>query len=80
MTAKPEKPPLPEFTPIESSMFSGQHYDPNTRDLTIKFKNGTVYRYADVGADKHATLLGAASPGRWFNDHVKPNHKAVKLG
>ena len=19
-------------------------------------------------------------PGRWFNDHVKPNHKAVKLG
>ena len=83
MTAKPEKtekPPLPEFTPIESSMLSGVHYDPATRALTVKYKKtGAVYQYSDVGIDKIETLTGAASPGTFFNQHIKDKHAGKKL-
>lgn len=81
MTDKPEKPAHPEFTPIESSMLSGYHYEPETRALTVKYKKtGQVYRYSDVGIDKFATLTGgAASPGTYFNQQIKDKHKAEKL-
>ena len=50
---------------------------------TVNGTTGTVATLnlsAATSLSNAATLIGAASPGRWFNDHVKPNHKAVKLG
>ncbi len=70
---------LPSFTPIKSSMFSAQHYDPNSRVLTVQFKNGAVHQYDDVPADKHFAFVGAASPGRYFNDKIKNNHLGRKV-
>ena len=69
----------PELTPIKSSMFSAQHYDPSSRVLTVQFKNGAVHQYDDVGADKHFAFVGAASPGAYFNDKLKGNHLGRKL-
>lgn len=69
----------PELTPIKSSMFSAQHYDPNSRVLTVQFQNGAVHQYEDVPIDKHETFIANASPGRYFNEKIKPNHIGRKL-
>jgi hypothetical protein len=60
-------------------MISGQHYDPNSRVLTVKFRNGAVHQYDDVGADKHDAFIGSASPGKFFNAKIKDNHLGRKL-
>lgn len=69
----------PELTPIESSMFSHHAYDPNTRTMTVRYKNGALWQYDDVGMDKHATFAQNASPGRYFNERIKPNHIGRKV-
>ena len=71
---------IPQMTPIESSMLSGHHYDPDTRKMTVTFKNGAVHQYDDVPADKFEAFVGSASPGRFFNDKIKINHLNRKLG
>ena len=62
---------IPELTPIESSMFSGHHYDPTTREMTVQFKNGAIHVYDDVPMEKHEAFTGSASPGKYFNDRIK---------
>lgn len=69
----------PKLTPIESSMFTGHHYDPTSRRLTVQFKNGSVHQYEDVPAEKHEAFTGNQSPGRYFNDRIKNNHAGRKL-
>jgi hypothetical protein len=69
----------PDLTPIESSMFSAHHYDPNSRKMTVRYKNGAVWEYGDVGIDKHEAFTGNASPGRFFNEKIKPNHIGRKV-
>lgn len=70
---------LPNFSPIESSMFEGYHYDPNTRSLTMKYKNGAVHRYADVTHEKVEAMAGSISPGTYFNKKIKGLHESTKI-
>jgi hypothetical protein len=70
---------IPELTPIESSMFSGHHYDPNTRQMTVQFKNGAVHAYDDVPMEKHEAFVGNASPGRYFNERIKSMYPSRKV-
>ena len=69
----------PEMTPIASSMLESHHYNPDSRVLTVKFRNGAMHQYDDVPADKHFAFVGAASPGRYFNDKIKSNHAGRKV-
>lgn len=69
----------PEFTPIKSSMMSGVHYDPATRELTVQFSGGSVYRYDDVSAERVETMMGNKSPGGYFTASIKGLHPATKL-
>jgi hypothetical protein len=48
--------------------------------MTVQFKNGSVFEYDEVPADKHATFAQNASPGGYFNRRIKPYHsgRAVK--
>lgn len=70
---------IPKLTPIDSSMFEAQHYDPNTRQLTVRFKNGSLHQYSDVPAEKHAAFTGALSPGRYFNDRIRNQFAGKKV-
>ena len=70
---------IPPMTPIESSMFSGHHYDPNTRQLTVTFKGGAVHQYDDVPIEKHVAFTGAQSPGRYFNERIKNQFASRKI-
>ena len=54
-------------------------YDPPTRALEIAFRNGGVYRYADVPAEVHQSLMAAASHGTYFNQNIKDRYAAEKI-
>ena len=70
---------IPQMTPIESSMLSGHHYDPDTRKMTVTFKNGAVHQYDDVPIEKHTAFTGALSPGSYFNSRIKSTHAGRRL-
>ena len=70
---------IPDLTPVQSSMASHAHYDPERQELHVKMKNGTVYRYDGVPVDKGHTVMGAASFGKSLNDHILGNHPSTKL-
>jgi hypothetical protein len=67
------------MTPIASSMFDSHNYDPDSRVLTVQFKNGATYQHADVPADKFEAFVGAASPGQFYNARIQPNHPGTKV-
>lgn len=69
----------PEFTPVKSSMLSGYAYDPDTRILHAQFKNGSVYTYVDVPAERVATMAENASPGSYFNSQIKGQYGGKRL-
>jgi hypothetical protein len=68
-----------ELAPIESSMFSHHHYNPDSRKMTVRYKNGALWEYDDVPAEKNDAFLGNASKGRYFNERIKPNHAGRKV-
>ncbi len=65
----------------ESSNIEAAAYDEHSRVLTIAFKNGSVYDYADVAPEAITEgLLKAESAGKWLNQSVKPSHAYRKVG
>jgi hypothetical protein len=58
-------------TAVSSSNVKSVGYDPETRILQVEFGNGAVYDYEDVDQQHHDSLLRAASPGRYLNEHIK---------
>jgi hypothetical protein len=69
-----------DFTDVKSSSnISGVHHDTETSVLHVKFKNGGVYRYHGVTADKHAEMMKSASIGAFLHQHIKGNHPYSKV-
>lgn len=63
------------LTKLDSSLLAGFHYDPQSRDLTVEFKDsGRRYVYKDVTAEKIEALHGADSAGAYFNRRIKGWH------
>lgn len=45
-------------------------YEPESRELRVKFRDGAVYVYYDVPPDVYEEMLSADSIGHYMNDHV----------
>lgn len=69
----------PSLNPITSSLFSGHHYDPASRKLTLEFQNGDTWIYSDVPAERAEAFAGNASPGRYFGSRIKGQYPGRKL-
>lgn len=67
------------WTPVSSSNPDAVSYDPETRTLSVRFKNGTIYAYANVPEFEYADLLEAESVGSFVNDHIKGTYSFRKL-
>lgn len=65
---------------VKSSMFSAIDHDPKTNTLTATFTNGSKHTYEGVDSKKFDDLMKSGSVGKHFNTHIRPNHKATKLG
>ncbi|MBW4665075.1 MAG: lysine--tRNA ligase [Chroococcus sp. CMT-3BRIN-NPC107] len=58
-----------------SSSFVKEHnYNVATQILTIKFNNGSIYKYQDVPASIAQGLETATSAGQYFNEFVKDKY------
>jgi hypothetical protein len=64
--------------PFKSSNLESGHYDSATRRLTIKFKSGGSWHYADVDQKHWEAMQKADSVGGYFHKHIKSAHKAVR--
>jgi hypothetical protein len=70
-TAEIARPRRAERTPVTSSNLQSVGYDEESRTLTIEFRNGTVYEYADVPSEVHDELMNAESHGRYFHRRIR---------
>ena len=62
--------------PVTSSQIAAVGYDPIACQLVIRFRGaggrpGAVYSYDGVPAEVAAGLIAAASPGIYFNRHIR---------
>lgn len=68
---------MAEYKPIVSSNLDAASYEPTTRELIVKFKNGTAYKYPDVPVkiyvdfEKTFSGEGDKSAGKYFNGHIR---------
>jgi hypothetical protein len=53
--------------PVESSNVAAVGYDPQTKEMAVRFKSGSTYVYSGVSPEEHEALLSADSVGRHFN-------------
>ena len=67
-----------EMIAVESSNIAAVGYDETTKKLTVNFKNGSSYIYADVEKEKAQAIVGADSVGKYLNAHIKPHHPFEK--
>lgn len=62
---------------VESSQVDSIGHDGST--LTVKFKTGGTYQYADVPAETLAAVMVSKSVGAFLHAHIKPKYKATKV-
>jgi hypothetical protein len=64
------------MTPVKSSNIEAVDYDEQARKLTVRFKGGKTWTYADVPKPTYDTLMAAQSIGKYFHAHIRSKHKA----
>jgi len=57
-----------------SSSVKEHDYDTAKKKLTIKFSNGSIYKYQDVPANVAQGLETATSVGQYFNEYIKDKY------
>ncbi len=58
-------------TPVDSSAIASVGYDESRQILELEYIDGDVYRYFDVPAALHRSLLDAPSIGQFVNTEIK---------
>lgn len=57
--------------PVSSSCLRSVGYDQATRTLEVEFVDGRLYQYFAVPTSEYTQLLGAASHGSYYVQHIK---------
>ncbi len=66
-------------TTVDSSHISSIDYSIITGNLTVEFKNGKSYEYADVSKATYAAFLIAPSKGLFLSNNLKGKYETSKL-
>jgi hypothetical protein len=64
----------------QSSQLAQHGYDPATKTLAVKFKNGGLYHYAGVSQEAYDALTKAKSLGKHFAANVRSKFRHEKIG
>jgi hypothetical protein len=62
---------------VKSSVIAAIDYNPKTQVLEIDFHAGRTYDYLNVPPEIHQSLLTADSIGKYFNEVIRPNYRAI---
>jgi hypothetical protein len=62
--------------PVKSSNIGAIDYDPSSKMLTVQFRSGTTWQYADVPPEEHAALMAADSVGSYFARFIRDLYAA----
>lgn len=54
-------------------------YNPQTKDLTINFVTGLIYRYRSVPEKVFKEFRASGSKGRYLNFHIKGRYPYKKI-
>lgn len=65
--------------PVNSTAIESVGYDPETRVLELRYRNGSLYRAEDVPAHEHERLMTTESFGRHINAHLKKAFTFTKV-
>lgn len=65
----------PKPQEVDSSMMDNIAYDEATQQLSVTFKNGSLYHYYDVEQPIADGLTQAESKGKFFIRHIRPWYK-----
>ena len=69
----------PELKPVISSLIEAIGYDPIRQVLYVKFPNGSLYCYFEVGPNNYKGLVTAPSIGAHFTKNFKYAYKYERL-
>jgi hypothetical protein len=64
-------------TRVKSSVIAAVAYNPRTKVLEVEFHAGRTYDYLAVPRRIYESLLTADSIGKYFNETIRPNYKAI---
>lgn len=60
--------------PVDSSAISAIGYDPGTKRMKVRFKQGKVYDFCGVPESRFNSFLNSASKGSYYRDYIKDNY------
>lgn len=64
-----------QYEPVDSSLIEAVAYDPDARELGVRFKGGRCCCvYQGLTAADHEALLGADSIGRHFHQAIRDQY------
>lgn len=68
-----------DLTPVESNSIDSHGYDPQSKTMRVKFRNGRTYDVYDVSPEKYAAFTGNKSLGSYYAQKIKPFHTAKQV-
>lgn len=69
-----------EMKPVDrSSNVTALGYDPESKELHVRFASGGVYAYSGVSPEEHQALVNAPSVGSHLHAHIKSRYPARRL-
>lgn len=67
-----------DHKPVKSSVIESVGYDPNTKTLGVRFKDGATYHYSGVTPEKHRAMMDHESPNGYLRAHIIGKHHHTK--
>lgn len=64
---------------MPSTVIRKHHYDEVSRELTVEYISGAVYKYLQVPPDAYAAFCEAYSKGSFLNRKIKPVYEYVQV-
>ena len=68
-----------EWKAVDSSVFAFVAYRTEARQLYVRFRSGSVYRYFDCPADVYSAFLDAESKGGFFSRCVRDKFRYEQI-
>jgi hypothetical protein len=64
---------------MPSTVVANMQYDPERKNLTVRFVSGLVYEYLDVPEEVYASMKAARSKGTYLNQFIKGHYAYRKV-